>query len=97
MDDWKKITIMTPGHSRGSCRRQWLRTQGVVINKSPWNENEDMIFKQIIKKYDAKNWNEIVNEFNKNFQGVERTKKQCKERLFEYISQYITKYKYLFL
>jgi len=83
--------MLIPGHTKSSCKAQWLKTQEIKINKAAWSENEDIQLKEIVKRIGIKHWSKISLEFNKHFPNQGRTRKQCRDRWLNYLDPNISK------
>lgn len=83
---------MIPGRSRANCRNKWLSTQNVKTCKSPWNEEDDISLKALVKKFGTKSWKIIAVEFNKEYFDRNRTGKQCRDRWLNYLRPELRKY-----
>lgn len=83
---------MIPGHTRSSCKAQWLKTQNIRINKAQWSAGEDRILTEVVEQVGTRHWSTISLEFNKHFPNHERTRKQCRDRWLNYLDPSVTKY-----
>jgi hypothetical protein len=93
--DWINIAQFIPSRDQNKCIKRWLFIQKLGGNKSAWSEKEDIILRNMIEEFGAKEWTKIAEQFNLIMQipGL-RNGKQCRERWMNILDPQIKKSKW---
>jgi hypothetical protein len=77
--NWPAIASLMPSRTRHQCRERWINYLAPDINLNLWTSAEDELLRAAVAQRGARNWVAIA-------EGIPgRTRKQCRNRWFEYL------------
>ena len=74
MTKWSEIAERILGRTGQQCRDRWFNHLDATIKKGPWDDEEDKLLTEAVKKWGEKNWKAIAG------QVPGRTDAQCYDR-----------------